>query len=1028
MARREFQFIEGTSKKFWAIELEEIRFTVNWGRLGTTGQTQTKEFASNGDAKKEYEKLVAEKLKKGYAEVGAGSATSTSTSQAPSKKPAKSKKADEVAAAPNPPIPAVPSPPKPVMADVVVHRSIELDPHDWMTAVWRPRPRLARPQPQPFDLRDCAARVARVPTSTYGWDWRWSAADIPLAMTSEEAHFWLTAMTQARRGISPKELAEELPKSKFHRLAPDEVSKLLGAKQTSLTSEVLLPLCSILSIEQLTEMLTAPVATLITSRAQQSWNGDTELIFGLRDYVLPYLTEAEMQSLRKLLLPQIDPKNWPADVYHRPPIEFFLAAMVGLPDALLPVVQSWTEGQYGDTSWDHTHYHQPQIIVLGLGSPQLVESQMRRIRLPLNKSQYIRGWLATTEYAALDYARDSILAITNRDECEELLKMFGLVRAPEMAAHMLELKLSSKAPRIAREWLDANVGCAISGLIPVAAGRGKLADAAIEHLRGLKKGGHADLIANLAGKEAPERVRKEVIEHTQTITEPFDAASTPPWLASALANPLKRSKLPGWLRIQSLPELNVGDRRLNDEQILSLLGALQTSPLDAPHPIVTAVKKNIDAEERDLFAWRLFEQWLAEGAPSKDKWAMGGLGHLGADSSVLKVTPMIRNWPGESQHQRAVFGLECLRTIGTDTALMALNGIAQKLKFKGLKSKAMEFMDAIAAQRGMSRTQLEDRIVPDCDLDQRGTRIFDFGPRQFRLVVGTEMKPMIKDAEGKVKSDLPAANSKDDPVKAKEAIDTWKLLKKQVKEVAKIQAERLEQAMITGRRWTPDEFQTLLVKHPLMTNLVRLLLWGGYDPKGNLIATFRVTEDQTLADADDEQLELPKNVASVGIVHPLHVPDDQKRAWGEVFGDYEIVPPFPQLGRPLYALEAQERGAKEITRFENVKIPATALVGTLERMAWTRGIPEDGGVFHEHSKPFYGADVTCIVEYEMGVPVGYMEGWEDQEKVRAFFIPGVYKPDSYPGHSKRLELEDVDPVVISEVLKDLTLLASKGKN
>ena len=49
---------------------------------------------------------------------------------------------------------------------------------------------------------------------------------------------------------------------------------------------------------------------------------------------------------------------------------------------------------------------------------------------------------------------------------------------------------------------------------------------------------------------------------------------------------------------------------------------------------------------------------------------------------------MVRAWPGESQHQRAVLGLECLRAIGTDVALMQLNGIAQKLSFKGLKARA----------------------------------------------------------------------------------------------------------------------------------------------------------------------------------------------------------------------------------------------------------------------------------------------------------------------------------------------------
>ena len=52
------------------------------------------------------------------------------------------------------------------------------------------------------------------------------------------------------------------------------------------------------------------------------------------------------------------------------------------------------------------------------------------------------------------------------------------------------------------------------------------------------------------------------------------------------------------------------------------------------------------------------------------------------------LAPLIRAWPGEGQHARAVLGLECLRAIGSETALMQIHGIAQRVPFKGLKAKA----------------------------------------------------------------------------------------------------------------------------------------------------------------------------------------------------------------------------------------------------------------------------------------------------------------------------------------------------
>ena len=68
---RSFTFSEGTSNKFWNIDLQGKKFTVTFGKVGTNGQTQVKAFDDDAAAKKEHDKLVAEKLKKGYTETTA---------------------------------------------------------------------------------------------------------------------------------------------------------------------------------------------------------------------------------------------------------------------------------------------------------------------------------------------------------------------------------------------------------------------------------------------------------------------------------------------------------------------------------------------------------------------------------------------------------------------------------------------------------------------------------------------------------------------------------------------------------------------------------------------------------------------------------------------------------------------------------------------------------------------------------------------------------------------------------------------
>ncbi len=65
---RQFRFEQGTSSKFWRIALAGSELTVTFGRIGSTGQSNLKTFETVGRAEREMEKLVSEKLRKGYIE------------------------------------------------------------------------------------------------------------------------------------------------------------------------------------------------------------------------------------------------------------------------------------------------------------------------------------------------------------------------------------------------------------------------------------------------------------------------------------------------------------------------------------------------------------------------------------------------------------------------------------------------------------------------------------------------------------------------------------------------------------------------------------------------------------------------------------------------------------------------------------------------------------------------------------------------------------------------------------------------
>ena len=67
---RLFEFVDDSSSKFWEVTLNGSEFTVRFGKIGTAGQSKTKDAGSQEKALSEVDKLIREKTGKGYKEVG----------------------------------------------------------------------------------------------------------------------------------------------------------------------------------------------------------------------------------------------------------------------------------------------------------------------------------------------------------------------------------------------------------------------------------------------------------------------------------------------------------------------------------------------------------------------------------------------------------------------------------------------------------------------------------------------------------------------------------------------------------------------------------------------------------------------------------------------------------------------------------------------------------------------------------------------------------------------------------------------
>ncbi|MDB4997905.1 MAG: molybdate metabolism regulator, partial [Myxococcaceae bacterium] len=329
-------------------------------------------------------------------------------------------------------------------------------------------------------------------------------------------------------------------------------------------------------------------------------------------------------------------------------------------------------------------------------------------------------------------------------------------------------------------------------------------------------------------------------------------------------------------------------------------------------------------------------------------------------------------------------------------------------KAKALKKRAAAALDEYRETHALSADALADRLVPDLDFDARGELVLDYGPRQFRVVFDETLKATLRDGDKPVKS-IPRAQPTDDEAKVARAQATWAAIKTETKTLMEAQARRLERAMCARRRWSREEFTKYLHRHPLMQHLARRLVWGAFDRAGALLATFRVAEDGSFASGDDAAFELGEAHQAIGIVHPLALGPAACAAWGDLFGDYQIVQPFPQLARELYTLTPAESMGAKLTRFEGTPI-AGGRFFSLKHRGWDFSEDYDLG-----KKLSDGSSVHLATEPGLGFLV---EKPEDQT-LGVVTLEHFYWQDASP---RAETFGALDPIDVSEVLRDIELL------
>lgn len=389
----------------------------------------------------------------------------------------------------------------------------------------------------------------------------------------------------------------------------------------------------------------------------------------------------------------------------------------------------------------------------------------------------------------------------------------------------------------------------------------------------------------------------------------------------------------------------------------------------------------------------------------------------GADAAA-SVRSFLKDHGSRISQDKAL--LDVLAANPASAAIQVVLSTANRFKARTVQEHAAGLIERIAERRGWTPEELADRTIPTAGLDERGELELDCGEgRTFRLVLDAQDNLVLLNPAGQPAKALPAPRGDEEKPLIAEAKKLVATARKELKQANVAQTERLYEAMCLERRWTADEWERHLLRHPIVGRLLRRLVWIGIDAAGERLALFRPLDDGSLSDIEDRDIDLAA-LAQVQLAHASLVTPAEAEAWRAHLGDYEIAPLFAQFDPDLPVLSESQGNDTSIEDRTGWMIENFKLRGTATKLGFVRGVAEDGGVFTTYDRRYDGAMLVARIEFT-GSPL-------PEENIPTA-LQGLHFSKLRRGggwHGADIALKNVPPVLLAESWKTLHRIAAAG--
>ena len=375
--------------------------------------------------------------------------------------------------------------------------------------------------------------------------------------------------------------------------------------------------------------------------------------------------------------------------------------------------------------------------------------------------------------------------------------------------------------------------------------------------------------------------------------------------------------------------------------------------------------------------------------------------------------------------------------IGTQATVRGLAVMRRRCRHSIMRGQIEAALGEAASAAGLTIAEAEEIAALDHGLDDRQTRRQTLADGHVAILrLDATGKPHVgyEAPGGAPLARLPAAVKQDAASRA--ALATLKADVKALAAELAVHRFRLERSWLSGQEWAASAFAERLLGQPVLGWLARRQIWTVADP-GGAVRTCLLMEGGAVLAADGNAAAPPDPAAVLSLWHPLHATGhDMVVRWRRTLARLAIAQPIRQAWRETYVVtEAEHETSPDSRRYALRVLHQAQAIELARPRGWeTRTlvphIPSSESPPWMLPVPGFG---VCAELRTAGVGAMALRGAPfthvvtDRVRFRVVEDRGDWRRDG--GRKLRItdtpvRLGDVDPVVFSEVMRDVDLLVS----